>query len=94
MGKVKVETFTDLDYINFAKFTWDTDVTFTGRNGTFSCKGLEIISSHGKVDFQPITRRGKAGNCRIEIPCDAIPSVIVHLKRILKNLAAHKGAPQ
>jgi hypothetical protein len=61
-------------------------VTFTGRNGTFFCTGvyLELLGlgtpeSVRRLTIMPVTSKGRAGRCDIDIPVDKLDELITAL---------------
>lgn len=62
--------------IKFKKLT----TSFTGRNGTFYCTGLNIDKWDNIIEINPITSQNKLGNCQIEIPLEDIDLFIDTLK--------------
>lgn len=62
---------------------------FLGRNGVYSCKGIEITdmnrpkdnSKYPYIMLEPITSKNKIGRCFIEIPRENIQEVINILEK-------------
>jgi len=80
---MKVET--DQATSGLSRLTWDSEeaaTIFVGRNGTSHCAGVEVMNLPGIIDLQPITSKGIAGNCHINIPLAAIPALCKELKRV------------
>ena len=59
---------------------------FQGRNGYFKCTGIEILTykETNDITLWPITSKGKAGNCCIEIPKNKISELITQLREAVK----------
>ena len=58
---------------------------WTGRNGTFTARGLNIHHTKGgQVMLIPVGKRGVAKNALIEFPAEVIPDVIDFLTRTIK----------
>lgn len=52
-------------------------VTFTGRNGTFKCKGIEIMEiSDNRIMLSPVTSLGSIGRCNIDIPFENLQEFV------------------
>jgi len=67
---------------------WKEKTTsFTGRNGTFKCTGIDLVEfdDNKKLIIHPITSKNAIGNCNIIIPTEKIPELIEKLKTLLKN---------
>jgi hypothetical protein len=62
-------------------------VTFTGRNGTFKCVGVEVWELSNRVTISPITSKGKIGRCDIDIPLENLGEFI----NALTDLVPKKG---
>jgi len=58
-------------------------VNFHGRNGYFKASGIEIINEGDKATFWPITTRGKAAVCEIQIPKENLKEFIKQLETLL-----------
>ena len=55
---------------------------FQGRNGYFRCSGFKISNFVDNiVDIYPLTSKGIAGNCHLEIPVEEINNLIEILKK-------------
>ena len=69
------------------RINWNSEsCRFTGRNGNFSQKGLEIWRINDldhKIYFTPITSKGKFANCEIQIPKEHLQQLIDNLKTFL-----------
>ena len=63
--------------------TWERETYFLGRNGTFKCRGVELLATGDDLSITPITSRGITGRCDISIPQEAIPQLIEKLKALL-----------
>lgn len=59
---------------------------FTGRNGYFNMKALEVMALDHKdsILLTPITSKDRSARCDIEIPVDDIPDLINTLKYFQK----------
>jgi hypothetical protein len=51
-------------------------VTFTGRNGTFKCIGVELMECGDRVQISPITSKGQIGRCDIDVPAEDVDAFI------------------
>ena len=70
-----------MDKIEFVRKTW-----FTGRNGLFTSKGLEVWeASNNDIVISPITGKGQVGRCDIAIPKENIYDVIRELERYMDD---------
>lgn len=58
-------------------------VTFTGRNGTFKCIGVNINNWHPDIAIIPITSKDKSGHCCIEIPKEELSNFVDLLKQYI-----------
>lgn len=64
---------------------------WTGRNGTFTGYGLEVMRVHGNnVMLTPLGKRG-AGNGCIQIPISAIPQLVKWLNEQTDETAGERG---
>jgi hypothetical protein len=58
-------------------FNKGVETTSFGRNGTMRTTGLDVtffdFGSGEFTSFSPITSKGLAGKCRIEIPAESCP---------------------
>ena len=63
----------------------DDTAMFLGRNGYFTCVGVEIFDMTFRkvVEISPITSKGKVGRCYIQIPIGNLPEVIEKLSAFL-----------
>jgi len=62
------------------KIKFPSNITFTGRNGTFAASGVVLV--HGDkwhLQMFPITSKGKEARCEIQIHHDSIPEFIASL---------------
>lgn len=62
----------------------DNMTTFTGRNGSFKCSGVEVISAgekSGTVTLTPFTSRDILANCAVVVPLSKVPELITALRR-------------
>lgn len=68
----------DLDY--------KKNVKFLGRNGMFNQSGISVslTEKDGIVTLQPFTGKGDIGRAFLEIPADAVPSVIDALQKMVQ----------
>ncbi len=70
-------------------------LTFTGRNGTGYCTGIELMlfesSEMPRVMIAPITSRGAAGRCDIDIPIAKLPSLIRELTNVYNRAVRDKN---
>lgn len=71
----------------FGAVKYDRAVNFTGRNGYFKQKGIEVQFIEGYnggeyVSFTPVTSRGQRGHCAIEIPIENVNALINILDKI------------
>jgi hypothetical protein len=57
--------------------------TFLGRNGSFVCKGLNIVYGDNFIDIYPITSKGNDGRCRIPIPYASLHGLIKCLVQLI-----------
>src|SRR5512137_651482 len=73
--------------MNFTK-----TVSFIGRNGCFKSTGLDILKLGNVVTIQPITSKGVAGRCMIEIPFGDIPSLIAELEKFTPQVCKKCGS--
>jgi len=67
---------------------FDRVTKFTGRNGYFNAKGLEIMTYEGSnnIMITPLTAKGgQAARCDIEIPKENIRELIYELEDMLKE---------
>jgi len=69
-----------LKELKFSRLT-----TFTGRNGTFKCAGVELIDYTDRVQISPVTSKGNVGRCDIDIPVEDIPALIEALQDIARE---------
>ena len=69
----------DLDY--------KKNVKFLGRNGMFNQSGISVslTEKDGIVTLQPFTGKGDIGRAFLEIPADAVPSVIEALQKMVSK---------
>ena len=72
---------------------WDKHkgTTFVGRNGTFTCAGVEAYtyySAHREngVILTPFTGRGDLAKCNMEIPVSQLRAVIELLNKAADDL--------
>jgi hypothetical protein len=56
---------------------------WTGRNGTFTGYGLEVMKVNTNAMLSPIGKRG-VGNCAIQVPLASVPDLINDLQKLLK----------
>lgn len=67
--------------IEFKRKTW-----FTGRNGLFTSKGLEVRETFGdSIVVSPVTSKGQVGRCDIAIPKESIYNLIRELERYMDD---------
>jgi hypothetical protein len=59
-------------------------VDYRGRNGTFTCTGLDFTYSGKDIHIRPFSTKGLSFACRIEIPLEHLDDVI----RILQEIKA------
>lgn len=55
---------------------------WTGRNGTFTGYGLEVMKVNTNAMLSPIGKRG-VGNCAIQVPLASVPELINDLQKLL-----------
>lgn len=72
-----------------AQIIYEIPFSFKGRNGTYTCKGIDIYDadptrrgSYSRIVLQPITSRDEIGSCFIDFPKNKIQELI----EILENL--------
>lgn len=77
-----------MNKIMFRKEELSGDLTAMGRNGETYCHGLVIDAwkTQKIIDLCPINSKGDITNCRIRIPCSAIPEILQELSDILMRI--------
>ena len=60
---------------------WKHPTQFLGRNGSFLCNGIEVFAERGTVSLSPITSRGLRGRCSLDVPQEAMPTLVELLQR-------------
>ena len=74
----------------------DITTTYTGRNGTGKCIGLNLttrIKTTGDVvcvTIAPVNSKELVANCNIDIPVNDIDSVIAALNEVKKTVHTHR----
>jgi len=63
-----------------SEILFSKQTTFTGRNGTFKCKGFQLFECGDYVVLEPVTSKGKIGHCALRIPTQDIKALIEVLK--------------
>ncbi len=69
------------------------ETTFMGRNGRGRCKGIQIWDSNNTISLLPITSKGVAANCDINIPAEDIHEFCSHLQADLVSLVLQNIPP-
>jgi hypothetical protein len=62
--------------MSIKNLAFNRHVTFTGRNGTMKCAGVELMEFDDRVQISPITSKGDVGRCDIDIPKENVPALI------------------
>lgn len=72
--------------------SFKTTTKFLGRNGTGQCTGLNLFTypnpgdtskEHPSITISPITSKGLAGKCHIEVPIEEVPGLINTLQETI-----------
>lgn len=81
-----------------AEITWppDRNIEFEGRNGVCMCAG--VLVSHYKYDgdifkLRPLNSKGDWGRACMDIPVEAIPSLIQALQAIYDHVRGMHSSP-
>lgn len=80
--------------LSLIEVPFDRETTCIGRNGSFKAIAVELFRQDRNaddcvIDLQPRTSRGNPANCHIEIPVEAIPSIVAALKKLAANGQEH-----
>ncbi len=68
-------------------------VTFTGRNGTFKCAGVELMECGDRIQISPLTSKGSVGRCDIDIPTENLDEFIAALREVAPKPTSYDETP-
>ena len=72
-------------------FKGDTDLLYTGRNGTGKCTGLDMlyIKHSQSVMLNPVNSKGKmTESCSVSVPVSELDEIIACLQKLKAEAAA------
>lgn len=76
--------------LSLIEVSFERETTCIGRNGSFKAVALELFRQDRNaddcvIDLQPRTSRGNPANCHIEIPVEAVPSIVAALNKLIAD---------